>query len=112
VRGLLHARGLRYRVALPVPGIPRRTIDVAFTRPRVALFIDGCFWHACPEHGSLPVANRGWWAAKIVNNQERDQATTRHLEALGWLVIRAWEHEAPRAVVDRVQRAIQDRVAG
>ena len=72
VRRLLHAAGLRYRVVYPVPGQRRRTIDIAFTRPRLAVFIDGCFWHGCRAHGSQPRANSEWWRHKIAANQARD----------------------------------------
>jgi DNA mismatch endonuclease (patch repair protein) len=102
LRRLLHAAGLRYRVSWPVPGLPRRTIDVAFTRRRIAVFVDGCFWHGCPVHGTLPRANAAWWANKIEANRRRDQQTTDHLSSLGWDVLRAWEHERPADVAQRV----------
>lgn len=98
VRRLLHARGLRYRVTYPVPGRPRRTIDIAFTRRRVAVFLDGCFWHGCPEHGTTPTANQEWWTAKLESNAARDRETTAHLEDRGWAVLRFWEHESPERV--------------
>lgn len=102
IRRLLHARGLRYRIGLRVPALPRRTIDVAFTRPKVAVFVDGCFWHGCPDHGNRPTFNAEAWSAKILRNQERDASTTAHLTNLGWRVVRVWEHEAPQAAVDRI----------
>lgn len=92
LRRLLHATGYRYRVSYPVPGLPRRSIDIAFTRAKVAVFIDGCFWHGCPDHGQVPTANNSWWVAKLVKNRERDASTTAHLERLGWTVLRLWEH--------------------
>lgn len=95
VRRLLHAAGLRYRVNHPVPGMRRRTIDIAFTRRRVAVFLDGCFWHGCPEHATRPKANGDWWATKLDRNTARDTETTRHLETEGWVVLRFWEHERP-----------------
>jgi DNA mismatch endonuclease (patch repair protein) len=103
VRRLLHAAGYRYRVHYPVPGRPRRTIDIAFTRPKVAVFIDGCFWHGCPEHGTQPTSNAQWWSAKLQANMNRDRDTDAHLRLVGWTVIRAWEHLlAPDVVADLV----------
>jgi DNA mismatch endonuclease (patch repair protein) len=107
LRKLLHAAGLRYRVGLPVPGLKRRTIDVAFTKAKVAVFVDGCFWHSCPQHATFPAANKDWWAEKLAGNVARDAATTAHLEALGWRVIRVWEHEAPSEVAARVETALR-----
>jgi DNA mismatch endonuclease (patch repair protein) len=106
LRKLLHAAGLRYRVGLPVPGMKRRTIDVAFTRAKVAVFVDGCFWHSCPEHATFPAANKDWWAEKLAGNVARDAATREHLESLGWQVIRVWEHEPMAEVALRVQAAL------
>ncbi len=102
VRRLLHSAGLRYRVAWPVPGQRRRTIDIAFTKARLAVYIDGCFWHGCRVHGTSPKANSAWWADKIATNQARDADVTSQLEALGWTVMRFWEHEAPQDVVARI----------
>ncbi|MFK4116473.1 MULTISPECIES: very short patch repair endonuclease [Streptomyces] len=107
VRKLLHASGLRYRVNVPVPGIPRRTIDIAFPRAKVAIFLDGCFWHGCPEHATHPKANADWWRAKLDKNMSRDADTTQHLIGAGWTVLRFWEHES----VDEVARRIADVVA-
>ncbi|MBT2449370.1 very short patch repair endonuclease [Streptomyces sp. ISL-43] len=102
VRRLLHASGLRYRVNVPVPGIPRRTIDIAFGSNRIAVFLDGCFWHGCPQHATQPKANAEWWRSKLEKNMARDHETTTHLESIGWTVLRFWEHERP----DDVARAI------
>lgn len=107
LRRLLHAQGFRYRVAWPVPGMPRRTADIAFTKAKVAVFIDGCFWHACPEHGTMPASNGDWWQNKLATNQARDLATNAHLQALGWTVVRAWEHEDVAAVAMRVAAAVR-----
>lgn len=107
LRRLLHAAGLRFRVGLPVPGMPRRSIDIAFPRAKVAVFVDGCFWHSCPEHATKPAANDAWWARKLAGNVERDAATTAHLETAGWTVIRVWEHEAPAEVAARVRALLR-----
>lgn len=109
VRRLLHAAGFRYRVHYPVPGMPRRTIDIAFPRAKVAVFIDGCFWHGCPEHGTKPGSNSEWWSTKLTTNAMRDEDTSRWLGARGWLVLRAWEHQCPEVVVTRVLGALQNR---
>ncbi|MGW0119631.1 very short patch repair endonuclease [Streptomyces sp. NPDC003327] len=93
VRRLLHASGLRYRVNVPVPGMPRRTIDIVFGPARIAVFLDGCFWHGCPRHATRPKANAEWWRTKLDRNIARDRETTAHLEAQGWTVLRFWEHE-------------------
>lgn len=107
IRRVLHARGLRYRVDAPLPGLPRRRADLAFPRQRVAVFVDGCFWHGCPEHKTAPKNNAAWWAAKLARNVERDRETDAHLAELGWRVLRIWEHDDPRHAADRVQAAVQ-----
>lgn len=109
VRRILHAAGLRYRVAYPVPGRPRRSIDIAFTRRKVAVFLDGCFWHGCPDHGTRPTANATWWSAKIATNKARDADTTACLVDNGWLVLRFWEHEAPQDVASCLQQVLLQR---
>ncbi len=109
VRRLLFARGLRYRVDYTVLTQPRRKADIAFTRAKVAVFIDGCFWHGCPEHGTWPKANAAFWRDKINTNKKRDQDTNRRLEAEGWLVIRVWEHEAPEEAADKIVAALSSR---
>ncbi|MFJ2814301.1 very short patch repair endonuclease [Streptomyces sp. NPDC087294] len=109
VRRLLHAAGLRYRVEYPVPGMARRRIDVAFTRARVAVLIDGCFWHGCPQHATRPKANAEWWQAKLDRNMARDRETTDHLTAAGWTVLRFWEHESPESVAVQVAATVERR---
>ncbi|MBP5867545.1 very short patch repair endonuclease [Streptomyces scabiei] len=111
VRRLLHAAGLRYRVEFPVPGMARRRIDVAFTRAKVAVLIDGCFWHGCPEHATQPKSNAEWWRNKLDRNMARDRETTEHLTAAGWTVLRFWEHEAPEQVAVRVAATVERRLA-
>lgn len=105
VRKLLHAEGMRYRLHVPVPGMPRRTIDIAFGRAKIAIFLDGCFWHGCPVHATQPKANAEWWRTKLTKNMARDRETTDHLKALGWTVLRFWEHEDPEAVARAVANA-------
>ncbi|MEU1335809.1 very short patch repair endonuclease [Streptomyces sp. NPDC005827] len=107
VRRLLHAAGLRYRVNVPVPGMPRRTIDIVFTKVQIAIFLDGCFWHGCPEHATQPKEDSEWWRAKLDKNMARDVETTDHLVAEGWTVLRFWEHESPEHVADRVTACVK-----
>jgi DNA mismatch endonuclease, patch repair protein len=107
VRRLLHKAGLRYRVVYPILGQRRRTIDIAFTRQKVAVFIDGCFWHSCPQHGTTPRANATWWQAKLTANHERDADTDRMLSEVGWVSLRFWEHEPPEQVVARVAALVK-----
>lgn len=112
LRRLLHKAGFRYRVDYPVPGMPRRRIDIAFPRQKLAVLVDGCFWHGCPEH-SVPAKHNGaWWAQKLQSNRRRDDETTEVLRADGWEVLRVWEHEAPEDVVSEVQALVQARDAG
>jgi len=106
LRRALHARGLRYRVGIAVPGLPRRTLDIAFPSLKLAVFVDGCFWHGCPEHATWPAANREWWEDKIRANSARDRATTAHLEAHGWSVVRVWEHESTESAAERVRSVL------
>jgi DNA mismatch endonuclease (patch repair protein) len=108
VRRLLHSAGLRYRVEYPVPGMPRRRIDVAFPRAKVAVLIDGCFWHGCPQHATQPKANADWWRHKLDRNMARDRETTEHLLATGWTVLRFWEH-MPAEEVAATVHAVVDR---
>ena len=102
LRRELHSRGLRFRVNLRgLPGTP----DIAFTRAKIAVFVDGCFWHRCPEHGVLPKANRDWWREKLDRNVERDRRKDGELEDLGWFSIHVWEHDDPFTVADEIQQA-------
>lgn len=97
IRRLLHARGLRYRVAArPLPEL-RRTADMVFRPTKVAVFVDGCYWHGCPEHYVSPKTNPRYWSAKVATNMARDQDTNERLTEAGWTVLRFWEHESPDA---------------
>jgi DNA mismatch endonuclease, patch repair protein len=107
LRSELHRRGLRFYVdRSPLVG-SRRRADVVFPRARVAVFVDGCFWHGCPEHGTAPKANSRWWREKLDRNRRRDEATNAMLAAVGWTVVRVWEHEIAREAADRVTRAVE-----
>lgn len=109
VRQQLFSSGLRYRVGIKVPGNNRRTIDIAFPRQRVAVFIDGCFWHRCPLHSTPAKNNAEWWEEKLAKNVDRDRSTTALLEDQGWLVLRFWEHEEPHHVTEKIVKALSKR---
>ncbi|WP_258934188.1 very short patch repair endonuclease [Nesterenkonia pannonica] len=111
VRRELHRRGWRFRVAYrPLPEDRRRTVDIAFTRLKVAVHIDGCYWHGCPEHFVPPKTNPDYWMPKIQRNTDRDKDTDQKLHAAGWTVLRFWEHEDPATVIQRIEAAL--RTAG
>jgi DNA mismatch endonuclease (patch repair protein) len=102
VRRAVHARGLRYRVdQAPIIGFRRRA-DLVFRSLKLAVYVDGCFWHVCPDHGTWPRTNEEWWRQKLERNQERDRETDRRLADEGWTVLRIWEHESPELAADRV----------
>ena len=106
LRSELHRRGRRFRVDFsPLVG-SRRRADIVFTRRRLAVFVDGCFWHGCPRHGTWPKHNADWWRAKIEMNQRRDRDTDRQLMNAGWRVIRVWEHEDPVVAADKIEREL------
>ena len=110
LRRELHRRGLRYRVDEKPAADLRTRADVVFKRARVAVYMDGCYWHSCPKHGTLPHGeNAEWWRSKLAANVERDRAVTAALSARGWLVIRLWEHEAASEAADRVEAAVRGR---
>jgi DNA mismatch endonuclease, patch repair protein len=103
VRKLLHARGLRFRVDYPIRTSERTIrVDIAFPRAKLAVFIDGCFWHGCPEHGTMPKRNRDYWEPKILRNQERDQHQARSIHEAGWAVLRFWTHQKPDEICDQI----------
>lgn len=107
----LDRRGLRYDVDRQLlPGI-RRKADLVFGAARVAVLIDGCFWHGCPIHGTWPKQNADWWRQKIERNRTRDADTNRRLSEAGWRVIRAWAHEDPADVADCIEAAVRDEQA-
>lgn len=111
LRRLLHRSGLRYRLhARPIRGF-RRTADIVFGPARVAIFVDGCFWHGCPEHGSLPRANSAFWRAKIASNNERDADTRHRLAEAGWLAIQVWEHDDPVEAARTIAARVAERRA-
>lgn len=106
LRCVLHRLGLRYRVhRRDLPGTP----DVAFGPARVAVFVDGCFWHACPDHGVLPRNNRAWWRAKLEATRERDHRKDEDLRSLGWLPVHVWEHEDPEEAAFRIRSIVEVR---
>jgi DNA mismatch endonuclease (patch repair protein) len=107
LRSALHRRGLRFRkdYRLQVAGVYVRP-DLVFTRPRVAVFVDGCFWHACPEHGRAPRVNESYWAPKLRRTVERDARATTLLREAGWRVVRIWEHEELHDAVSAVTGAV------
>jgi len=107
LRRQLHADGFRFRVdRTPLSGL-RRKADIVFTRQRVAVFVDGCFWHRCPEHGTMPNSNTEWWETKLNRNAERDAETSRLLADAGWTVLRIWEHEDPGSAARIVEDAVR-----
>lgn len=108
LRSVLHRSGLRYRVQYPVPGLTRRRIDIALPGRRLAVFVDGCFWHGCPEHFVAPKANAERWLTKIDTNRARDRDTTRHLEAREWAVVRVWEHVPPSEALAMIKRHLAE----
>lgn len=108
VRRELHRRGWRYYVdRAPLPRMRRRA-DLVFPKLRVAVYVDGCFWHACPEHGTVPKNNRDWWLSKFKANADRDRDTGDRLRAAGWSVVRVWEHEDVSKSVKRVEAVLVD----
>lgn len=107
LRRELYKRNLRYRVDYKVLDRPRRVADVVFPGLKVAVFVDGCFWHGCPEHATWPKTNTDFWRSKIEANRTRDDDTNARLIAAGWHVVRVWEHELPTDAADRIERLVQ-----
>lgn len=107
LRSVLHRRGFRFRKHVrPIPGLAC-TVDVLFPTERLALFVDGCYWHSCPEHASYPRLNGEWWRAKLDGTRERDIRNTKALIEAGWHVIRVWEHEHVDAAATLVANALE-----
>ena len=111
VRSALHAAGLRFRVCSPLPFDRRRRADIVFPRVGLYVFIDGCYWHGCPHHFTMPKTNTEFWATKIEGNRRRDADTTTRLQTAGYTVLRFWEHEDPATVtaaIAETYRALLD----
>jgi DNA mismatch endonuclease (patch repair protein) len=110
LRRVLHAAGLRYRInsRLPIAN-SRRTADLVFPKAKVAVFVDGCFWHGCPTHGTWPRANSRWWQVKLEENIRRDRDTDRRLAEVGWAVVRVWEHEDTLDAAHKVMACVTTR---
>ena len=104
LRSVLHRRGFRFRKDFPIHLNGRRIVypDIAFTKKLVAVFVDGCFWHSCPEHGTTPKSNQDYWIPKLRQNAERDRDVSRQLQIAGWSVVRVWEHESPEQAVETI----------
>lgn len=109
LRRCLHASGLHFRIDTPIlPGLRRRA-DILFSGAKVAVFVDGCFWHCCPLHRTFPKANAAWWAEKLRTNRDRDRDTNRRLRKAGWYVERVWEHESPSEAAARIAATVRSR---
>lgn len=109
LRKALHARGLRYRLHVPLLTKPRRVADIVFSSARVAVFVDGCFWHGCPQHASWPKSNAEFWREKIETNRTRDADTDQRLRAMGWKVVRIWAHEDAGRAAIRIGSIVHSR---
>jgi DNA mismatch endonuclease (patch repair protein) len=109
LRSELHQRGLRFRKEVAVrPARRLRRVDIVFPRVRLAVFLDGCFWHGCPEHGNEPKKNIDYWRPKLARNVARDAQVSSELVSAGWHVIRIWEHEDTEVAAARIERAYRE----
>ena len=106
LRQEVHRFGLRYRIDYEVLSKPRRKADMAFPSRKIAIFVDGCFWHGCPEHATWPKQNADFWREKIEANRRRDLDTSDRLRSLGWTVLRFWSHESPNQAARTIVRAV------
>ena len=115
VRRALHRAGFRYRIHYQAVAGLRCAVDIAFTKQKIAVFIDGCFWHSCPDHVSraprIGTSHADWWIAKLYRNVERDHRVDEALSQAGWTVVRFWEHEAPEYIVEQLQLLLGRRVS-
>jgi len=110
LRSAVHALGLRYRVsAKPIKNL-RRTADMVFRRAKVAVFLDGCFWHGCPRHHTVATTNAQYWADKVETNRARDRDTDSQLSEAGWTSVRVWEHEDAREAALRIRDVVHERL--
>ena len=109
LRSALHRRGRRYRKDFKIrAGDVTVRPDIVFTKFKLAVFVDGCFWHSCPQHLALPKTNTDYWIPKLKNNVDRDRRQDRELTAAGWAVLRLWEHEPLPSAVEAVETALRD----
>ncbi|CAN7328459.1 very short patch repair endonuclease [Mycolicibacterium frederiksbergense] len=109
LRSAVHRLGLRYRVGVRPIRELRRTADLVFVREKVAVFLDGCFWHGCPQHHTVSVTNSQFWQDKVAGNRTRDQDTDARLRAAGWQSVRIWEHENPDEAARKVRDLVEAR---
>ena len=109
LRSAAHALGLRYRVSVRPLRELRRTADLVFTKARVAVFLDGCFWHGCPDHHTVAATNASFWAEKVESTRSRDRETDRRLADAGWTSIRVWEHDDPAEAAQRIKTVVRGR---
>ena len=109
LRSAAHALGLRYRVSVRPLRELRRTADLVFTKARVAVFLDGCFWHGCPDHHTVAATNASFWAEKVESTRSRDRETDRRLADAGWTSIRVWEHEDPVEAAQHIHAVVRGR---
>ncbi|GAB4404435.1 MAG: hypothetical protein OHK003_32360 [Anaerolineales bacterium] len=109
LRSVLHKKGLRFRVdEKPIKELNRKA-DIVFRSAKIAVFVDGCFWHGCPLHGTQSKANAEFWENKIRQNKERDEDTNKRLNKAGWKVVRVWEHEEPEKISNKIYRIVRQR---
>jgi DNA mismatch endonuclease (patch repair protein) len=111
LRSALHGTGLRFRIQRAVLPELRRRADIVFVRAQVIVFVDGCFWHCCPQHRTFPKANHMWWRRKLAKNVARDRDTDKKLSAAGWLCVHVWEHEAVQNAAARISKIVQRRLS-